>query len=332
MIIYGLTPDLDLYHQVFEPLAPCYSYPITGQAFAEHVLEHPDYDPEGSLAVVDEGEMVGYALVGARTHRINDRDPLTGCILSLIFVRPDRRRRGIGRALLEGVRAFARARGRDLLTNHPNPASPFSFFNGVQEGWQEARAFFAAEGFRITGRSWTCRCDLPAPDPAPEIERRRAHLVAEGYRLEACTDAIAAALLDAAAEHYFYWWADCRSKVERTAFPFLETAFLSLRKDAVHGPGDVTVLHRDGRVDAYVVSARNPGGRIAYFGPVWTRPSLQRQGLGSLVLQEALRRERDEFGTSVVDLWCDEALARGFYIPNGFRIERRWTEWEQRLD
>lgn len=295
------------------------------------MLEHPDYDPEGSLVAEEAGEAVGYALAGARTHRLGDQDPLTGCILALLFVRPDRRRRGIGHGLLERVRSFARARGRNLLTNHPNPASPFSFFNGVQEGWRDAEAFFAAEGFRVAGTSWTCRCNLRDLSTSPAIRERRAELEAEGYRLEPCTETTAPLLLEAAAEHYYYWSVDCRSKVDREAFPFLETGFLSLRKEAIYGPGDVTILHREGRVDAYVVSARNPQGEVAYFGPVWTRPSLQRRGLGSVVLREALRRERDEFSARVVDLWCGTLLAQGFYARNGFRRVRRWTEWEQSL-
>ena len=167
--------------------------------------------------------------------------------------------------------------------------------------------------------------------PAPAANRRRAELESDGYRLEPCTEATAPFLLAAAAEHYYYWWVDCRSKVDPQAFPFLETGFLSLRKDAIYKPKRSAVLHREGRIDAYVVAARNPGGETAYFGPVWTRPALQRRGLGTVVLQEALRRERDEFATRTVDLWCDEALARGFYDGNGFRIERRWSEWEQRL-
>ncbi len=322
---------MDLYDEVFGSLDPLYSYPIDAARFEDRVLRHPDYDPRGSIVAEEGGRIVGYALGGVRTHRVLPSDPLEGCILCLLMVAPDRRRRGIGHALLERVLSFGRSFGRLRVTNHPNPASPFSFFNGVQEGWAEAEAFFAAEGFRRTGRSCTCRLYLETHRMPERTEVRLRELRGEGCRIEPCSETTAPMLLEAAASASFYWWLDCRSKVERIPFPFLETTFLSLPGEAIHGPGDVTILHREGRVESYVVMARDPAARIAYLGPMWTHPERRRLGLGSVVIQEALRREREEFGTRIVDLWCGEANARGFYAANGFRIVRRWTEWEREI-
>jgi GNAT superfamily N-acetyltransferase len=138
-------------------------------------------------------------------------------------------------------------------------------------------------------------------------------------------------LLDAAASHYFYWHYDCLSKVKRIEFPFLETAFMSLRRENIYGPGDVIIAHKDGRVDAYVVMARNPGDGISYLGPMWTHPDVRGKGAGSVVLQEALRREKEIHGVKVVDLWCSEHNANNFYARNGFRIHTRWREYETAL-
>lgn len=322
---------VELYLRVFEPLQPLYSYPLEAQVFRDKVLDHPDYDPAGAVVAEEDGRMIGYLLAGARTHPWSKKDPLAGCMICLLMVDAAHRRRGIGHALLERARAFARAKGKDLLTNHANPASPFSFFNGVQEDWRAARAFFEAEGFAEVEVSCTCRQNLAGFETSDEAQAKRAALEAEGYTIEPCGERCADALLEAAASHYFYWHWDCASKVRRIDFPFLETAFLSLRRENIYGPDDVIVAQRNGRVDSYVVMARNPGGPLAYLGPMWTRPDCQRKGFGTVVLQEALRREKEIHAVRVVDLWCSEPNAQGFYARNGFQIVGRWHEFEQRV-
>lgn len=328
---YDVPQLLDLYHEVFSPLAPLYSYPLRAKTFREKVLAHPDYDPAGSLIAEQNGTLVGYILVGARTHPVHPKDDLPGSSICLLLVHPAWRRRGIGHELVERARAFARTKGKRLLTNHANPASPFSFFNGVQQGWSEAEAFFSAEGFRLAGRSCTCRLELASFSVSPQVQTMRSGLEAEGFVVEPCGTALAGALLRAAEGHYYYWYLDCKSKVCRTGFPFLETAFLSLERESIYGPDDVTVIRRGGSIVSFVVLARNPGERLAFLGPMWTHPEMQRRGLGSVVLQEALRREKETFGTSVVDLWCSEKNAIGFYARNGFSVVGHWTEWETML-
>jgi GNAT superfamily N-acetyltransferase len=326
-----IPPVLDLYHQVFESLKPVYSYPIDADIFRTKILEHPDFDPAGSIVAEENGEIIGYVLAGARTHALSDGDHLAGCIACLIMVRPERRRRGVGHELMNRVREFARAKGKDVITNHANPASPFSFFNGLQENWTEAAGFFKAEGFRVTETSCTCRQNISDFEINEFAREKRKELEAEGYTIEPCGEKTADILVNAAASHYFYWHYDCLGKVKRIEFPFLETAFMSLRRENIYGPEDVIIAHKDGRVDAYVVMARNPGEEISYLGPMWTHPDVRAKGAGSVVLQEALRREKEIHGVKVVDLWCSEHNANNFYARNGFKIHTKWQEWEQRI-
>jgi GNAT superfamily N-acetyltransferase len=322
---------LDLYHEVFEPLRPIYSYPLDRDVFEAKVLDHADYDPAGSIVAQENGSIIGYVLAGARTHQLAESDPLAGCIICLLMVRAQKRRNGIGHALLERVRDFARAKWKDIITNHANPASPFSFFNGLQEGWDEAAAFFEAEGFRVAEVSCTCRQDISAFQVNEFASAKRSELEADGFIIQPCDGSTADMLLESAASHYFYWHLDCQSKVERVSFPFLETAFMSLRPESIFGPEDVIIAHKDGRVLAYVVMARNAGEDLAYLGPMWTHPDIRGRGAGSVVLQEALKREKEIHGVKTVDLWCSEHNATHFYARNGFEVLMRWSEWEQRL-
>ena len=66
-------------------------------------------------------------------------------------VRDDRRRRGVGRALLDRVATDARAEGRQFLL--VLTVSPSDGPDEIPDGYQATRAFYEANGF-ILGRDF----------------------------------------------------------------------------------------------------------------------------------------------------------------------------------
>lgn len=105
-----------------------FSIPWTERAF-RHLMERDD----GAVLVVEgpEGGLAGYAAfwIVADEAELGD-----------LAVRPERRRRGLGRALVEAVARAARDRGAETL------------FLQVRESNAAARALYREAGFRTVGR------------------------------------------------------------------------------------------------------------------------------------------------------------------------------------
>ena len=95
-------------------------------------------DPEGLLLAVDGGEVVGTAMVGYDGHR---------GWLNYLGVHPDRRREGVGRALVEAALARLRAKGCPKLNLQ------FVRSNETVRGFYEALGFkedpCVSMGFRL---------------------------------------------------------------------------------------------------------------------------------------------------------------------------------------
>lgn len=320
-----------LYNEVFASMDALYSVPLSVSAFREKVLQHPDYSPKGSLVALDNGVPVAYGLAGARVHALDETDELHGASVVLLLVHPTWQRRGIGSELLRRLVEFARTRSRSILTNHPEPASPFAFFGGCREHWTSACAFFERSGFREVAPACTCRCDLADYEVPASVRERLRELEGEGIRVEPCGEGLGPALVEAARSHDVYWALDCHSKVQRLPIPFLHTTFMSVERGHLYGSEDVIVAHRGEAVLAFCVMARNPGGGRSFLGPLWTHPDHRRRGLGAAVLHEALRRERELHGVAAVDVYCSESLSGSFFARHGFSIAGHWRRFERPL-
>lgn len=117
---------------------------------------------------------------------------------------------------------------------------------------------------------------------------------------------------------------DERVAVHRAAFApshFTRAAYQRLRA----APGyradlDVVAVAPDGRLAAYAVGWFDPLNRLGVVEPLGTDPLRQRQGYGTAVLLEGLRRMRD-LGAPAAFLHTGEAAeAVKLYESVGFRI------------
>ncbi|MGZ8606802.1 MAG: GNAT family N-acetyltransferase [Actinomycetota bacterium] len=89
------------------------------------------------LVAEDDGEVVGFVTLEPR---------FDGCVeVTWMAVRADRRRMGVGRALLDRVAADVRAKGRQFLL--VLTVSPSDGPDEIPDGYQATRAFYEANGF-----------------------------------------------------------------------------------------------------------------------------------------------------------------------------------------
>jgi ribosomal protein S18 acetylase RimI-like enzyme len=89
------------------------------------------------LVAEDDGEVVGFVTVEPRFDECAE--------VTWMAVRADRRRMGVGRALLDRVAADVRAKGRRFLL--VLTVSPSDGPDEIPDGYQATRAFYEANGF-----------------------------------------------------------------------------------------------------------------------------------------------------------------------------------------
>ncbi len=119
--------------------------------FAKSLREAVEADNLEVLAARAEGRVVGVAVVAYRLN-ISAAGPFAS--IEDLYVRPDERRRGVGRALLEAVENRCTARGVSYVE--------------AQVEDREAAAFYTALGYeqepevRVFSRSYSLSADQPA--------------------------------------------------------------------------------------------------------------------------------------------------------------------------
>lgn len=89
------------------------------------------------LLAEDDGEVVGFVTLELRFDECME--------VTWMAVRADRRRMGVGRALLDRVAADVRAEGRPFLL--VLTVSPSDGADEIPDGYQATRAFYEANGF-----------------------------------------------------------------------------------------------------------------------------------------------------------------------------------------
>ncbi len=270
------------------------AYPL-----AEHVVLHlrQGGDPPAvHLLARDDGRLVGYA-------HVDTTDPVDGAAAELV-VRPDARRRGLGRSLVTGALAVARERdprGRLRLWAH-----------GDHPG---AAALAACLGFRRTRVLRQLRRSLFAPIPEPVLPPDvRLRSFRPGVDDEAWLALNARAFADHP-EQGRWTAADLRA---RMAEPWFDPAgFLLAERDGrlvgfhwtkIHGGGDG---HRH---------QHQPIGEVYVLG---VDPDAHGQGLGSALTLAGLRHLRQR-GLDQAMLYVDESNSAAVALYTGLGFAR-WS-------
>ncbi|MGI5213099.1 GNAT family N-acetyltransferase [Plantactinospora sp. CA-290183] len=214
----------------------------------------------------------GDALAGVVLGSIARRDPGTGHV-DLLAVRPELRRRGVGRALLlaaEGALAGVGASQVLLAGNAPHYAWP-----GIDVRYTPAICTALALGYTPDGTAWNMTADL-SDESSPALRGTgagEARLAGEGVTV-------------------------------RRAVPGDLPALVEFARDNFGGSWDAEVAHSIGRPDAgchLAVRTAAGGGdeilgfaaygssRPSWFGPMGTASAAQGLGIGGVLLRRCLR-------------------------------------------
>lgn len=245
--------------------------PVSEPVFDSFVLGRPYFDRRGLIVAEDEGKVVGFVHAGFGPNAaLTELDTATGVVCAVV-VRPDRRRQGIGRALLKRAEEYLAERGsKTIYAGGYRPNTPFytglygyTGIPGVLQSLSAANEFFAGCGYRPLHRVlvWERRFkDLAIP-----FERQQ-------FLIRRSTD-----LRMSDNPPLKPWW-------NASLFCLVEMYLFEL----------ISKQNKDVMASAYVWRAGvldNPRGfKAARLSELLVEPNYRRSGFGTFILSEVCRR------------------------------------------
>jgi GNAT superfamily N-acetyltransferase len=282
---------------------------ISTDLFVARVLLDVNFNPNGFLVAEQGGRPVGFLLAVTRSTPMQglDNDPDDGWI-TVFFVDPDWRGRGIGRLLLERGHAHIAAQGRRRVS--VSPYAPNCFWPGVDtERYAGAVAFLTRHSFEVLYTPVAMDFNLvgfTVPKDVVEVQRR---LERDGYVFGALRDDQIVALL---AFNIHLFSADWARAVR-------EALLRRVPRERV------LVASRGAKIAGFCLY----GGYDAVaerFGPFGVDPNLRGIGLGKVLLYRCLDQMRSQGLHNAWCLWTGlEEPAGHLYTRAGFRVSRRFA-------
>ena len=282
---------------------------ISVDRFVARVLLDVNFDPGGFLVTEDDGRPVGFLLALTRGTPMQglDDDPDDGWI-TVFFVDPDYRGRGIGRALLERGCAHIAARGRTRVSI--SPYAPNYFWPGVDgERYPEAVTFLRKHGFTVIETPVSMATSLVGFRIPPSVLDLQGRREREGYAFGALRSDQIVAVLDFNTRHFSADWARAIREALLRGVP-RERVLVAARGDQIAGfclyGGYDNVAER--------------------FGPFGVDPGLRRIGLGRVLLYRCLDEMRSQGLQHAWFLWTGlDDPAGHLYTSANFHVSRTFT-------
>jgi GNAT superfamily N-acetyltransferase len=282
---------------------------ISRELFIERVLLDVNFDPAGFLVAEQDGRPIGFLLAITRSTPMQglDDDPDDGWI-TVFFVDPEYRRRGIGRALLDRGREHIATQGRRQVS--VSPYAPNYFWPGIDtERYADAVDFLLRQGFEVLYRPVAMDFNLVGfsiPEDVLEVQRQREQ---EGYTFGALRDDQIVDLLHFNLHNFSADWARATREALARGVPRER----------------VLVAARGGAIAAFCLYG-GYGNVAERFGPFGVDPALRRVGLGKVLLYRCLDQMRSQGLHNAWFLWTGlEEPAGHLYTRIGFHVSREFA-------
>lgn len=253
---------------------------LSPEAF-EHINFHnPYFDPNGLIVAIDHDRIVGFAHAGFAASEDGSKLDRNVGVICAVLVRPQYRRHGFGRKLVEHAEAYLRAAGASTIFAGPAPPhDPFyvGLYGGVQpagflESDPEAVPFFEKLGYRPERQIAVFQKNLATTSEPVNFQlmtlRRKSQLAVDQRPLRRP------------------WWWHCR-------FGQLDTLRFALVDKPTEKPvGSLTVVG----LDFYQAKWQQRGVGLIDFN---VSPEHRKEGYGQALIVEVARRLRQEMITLI---------------------------------
>jgi GNAT superfamily N-acetyltransferase len=283
--------------------AAVWADPIDALTWRGRYLLDPNFAPDTTPVAVDpaSGDVVGFV------HGYVDRSPAgpgADAWVVAFGVREDRRRSGIGTALMMTFEEAIRAAGAGRALY--GPYIPSYLTPGIDvDAYADGVAFLTAIGVEAGGRPLSMKANLTNYRPEPTVGEREASLAGEGIAIRRAEPADILPLIAFQETHFPHWKPDA----------------IGVMRDLFGGDPRGVTLHvatDDGEIIGYAQT------RAERFGPFGVNEAYRGRGVGAVLLSRALRAMRAQGFHSAWFLWTSDRTAR-LYHQHGFEEVRRFV-------
>lgn len=248
---------------------------FTVDAFETIVFSQPFFRRDGFILAIDEGTPVGFVHAGFGATDDESAQSLERGTICALGVRPENRRQGIGRELVERAEAFLKSQGATTITAGATPPhNPFylGLYGGSQpsgflQSDESAKPFFQALGFQVAEQHLVYQRDLGSTDPMNMklMQNRRKLKMA----------------IKVPPQQSVSWWWSCR-------FGRLDSLLFQLSKKA--GGEAIATVNVIG-LDLFRAKWNQQAVGLTN---LWVAEAERGQGFAQTLLVEVCRRLRDE--------------------------------------
>lgn len=284
--------------------------PIDALTWRGRYLLDPNFAPETTPVAVDpaSGEVVGFV------HGYLDRSPAgpgSDAWVVAFAVREDRRREGIGTALMGAFEGTVRQAGASRILY--GPYIPSYLIPGIDvNAYADAVAFLNAIGADEGGRPLSMKANLTSYRAEARAEGHEAALAGEEVAIRRAEPADILPLIAFLEEHFPHWKPDA----------------IGVMRDLFGGDPRGVTLHlalENGEIIGYAQT------RAERFGPFGVDEAYRGRGVGGVLLSRALRAMRAQGFHSAWFLWTSDRTAK-LYGQHGFEEVRRFVMMSKMLD
>lgn len=288
------------------------SDPIGLEQFRQKVLYDENFDPSLCLLALEGDRLVGFLLGMKRKFPYLERglEPHRGWI-SVMFVDPDFRRQGIGRAMVLEIESRLRALGASNITLAMY--SPNYFFSGVDtETYPESGPFFEAMGYQGGALSFSGHKELTGFTLSPLWQQRLESALAQGFTFGPFEGGDALEILDFAKREFGGGWK--------------RNLLMAMR--AGEAEDVVTVVKLHGEIMGFAM--RKIDGSPNRFGPIGVAEKVRNAGVGGILFELKQQEMHDKGLTYLYFLSTDEPGKR-FYLRHGVTFPRTFRKYTKDL-
>jgi ribosomal protein S18 acetylase RimI-like enzyme len=275
--------------------------PMSAALFEELVLSKPYFDNAGMILAIDDGKPVGFAHAGFGPTADGSTLSRERGVISMLIVRPEYRRQGIGQQLLARAEEYLCRHGvREIYGGGIRPLTPFylglyggSELPGVLVSDADALRRYQASGFVDIQRCGVFHRDLASFKPGMD---RKQLLIHRQQSLQVVVDPPCRT-----------WWEACTfGGFDRTRFEFVPKA---------GGPSPVWLT-----VWSMEPLSTSWGVRATGLYELHVDPAQRRQGLAACLIGDACKQLAAE-GVAVLEAQAmlDDAATVGLFRKLGFR-------------
>jgi len=284
---------------------------LSNEEFTSKFLNNPDYKEEGSVVACDGDKIVGF---GNAIYRLGTDPAVQPGYITMIVVKIEYQRKGIGTQILKYLEAFLKAEGRTFIRNFFGSPINLKWYVPGYDKHEHAGApavpyntpyyyLLLANRYVSNGQQDAFHVDLTKFEMPQPVLDKIAENEKDGYTITYYDPKL------------HYGFEEMFDALNHDGFRMAVRNVL-----AQENPAPLLIAQKDGEILGFTGPVRTePSGR-AFLAGVAIHPKAQKRGLGKTMFCELCNRSKQNGATFMTLFTGSDNRARNIYLYAGLKI------------